>query len=279
MQKVEGKPIFRWAGSKRKLLPVLLTYWGSGYDRYVEPFAGSACLFFSISPRRALLSDLNQDLISAYTTIANHPRAVYNRLCKMPRGKRSYYKLRAQSANELHELDRAARFIFLNRFCFNGLYRTNLSGLFNVPYSPSKTGDLATWEELFAASKILSKAKIVHGDFEDVLIGLGEGDFVYLDPPYAVERRRLFREYDPKSFTTNDIDRLAASLPLMDKRGVKFLVSYADCSASRKLAAHWQSKRVYTQRNISGFSKFRRLSAEVLISNFQPGAEARDVRA
>lgn len=261
-------PFLRWAGSKRKLLPRLTPYWGSGHTRYIEPFMGSAAFFYAMTPTSAILSDINQDLVSTFVSVRDHPRAVYNRLLDIPKGKRSYIRLRKLNPNSLDSLDRAARFIFLNRFCFNGIYRTNTTGAFNVPYSPSGTGKLPTWDTFLAAARPLKFAEIVCDDFESVVDNhVREGDFVYLDPPYAVENRRVFRQYGPQTFGLDDLKRMDSALETIDKRGAKFVLSYAYSPEARNYFQNWKSRKVFTQRNVSGFAKHRRMAAEVIFTN------------
>jgi len=178
-----SKSFLRWAGSKRRLIPKLRIYWNSGFTRYVEPFMGSAALFFAIEPAAAVLSDINSSLVETLCAVRDHPRAVCNRLHRLPQGKEAYYRIREEDATQLSSLDRAARFVYLNRFCFNGLYRTNLKGKFNVPYAASKTGQLPSQEVLFKAAKILSCAQITTNDFDETLKTVQPGDFVYMDPP------------------------------------------------------------------------------------------------
>lgn len=261
----------RWAGSKRKLLPKLAPYWREEYERYVEPFMGSAALYFSLEPDNALLSDINGELVDTFSALRDHPRAIHNRLERIPLGSESYYSLRSQDPRELSQLDRAARFIFLNRFCFNGLYRTNKSGQFNVPFSASGTGRLPSWERFKNTSEKLKNATILNLDFAQVLKKHAKsGDFLYLDPPYAVENRRIFRQYGPQVFGTSDLGTLASLLPRLHESGVKFLVSYAYNAHALELFKQWHTRRVYTQRNIAGFAKHRRRACELLVSNVEP---------
>ena len=220
-----GKAFLRWAGSKKRLIPKISPYWGEGFTRYVEPFMGSATLFFAINPPKAVLSDINPDLVEAFCAIRDHPRAVYNRLTNLPLGETAYYRIRKEDSSRLSPLDRVARFIYLNRFCFNGLYRTNMKGNFNVPYASSKTGRLPVWDDLFKAAKVLSNAKISSGDFEEALQNVRAGDFVYMDPPYAVQNRRIFRQYSHDCFGTEDLARLASALVDIDCRVCRFVFS------------------------------------------------------
>jgi DNA adenine methylase len=262
-----SKTFLRWAGSKKRLIPKLFPYWGEGCTRYVEPFMGSAALFFAIEPSKAILSDINSDLVETFCAVRDHPRAVHNRLLRLPLGKEAYYQLREEDASRLSALDRAARFVYLNRFCFNGLYRTNMSGKFNVPYAASKTGQLPTQCDLLESSKALSRASIKARDFEKTIQDVQAGDFVYMDPPYAVQNRRIFRQYGPDCFGTDDLSRLASALPEIDRCGATFLVSYAMCREALEVFKGWHIRRAYTQRSVAGFSRHRRKAMEILVSN------------
>jgi DNA adenine methylase len=262
-----GKPFLRWAGSKRKQIAVLSSFWNMEFHRYVEPFMGSACLFFALQPPKALLADINSDLVRTFTAVQNHPRAVWNRLVKIPLGKRSYYRLRKSRTPADCPCDAAARFIFLNRFCFNGLYRTNTQGEFNVPYGSAGTGRVPTVGELVRAGTALHSAEIKCADFEETLAETKAGDFVYLDPPYAVENRRVFRQYGPQTFGLNDMSRLASELEALNRKGVAFILSYAFCREGLEHFSRWPRRKLFVQRNIAGFADCRRTAAELLISN------------
>jgi DNA adenine methylase len=262
----------RWAGSKKKQLPILSSFWNQDFDRYVEPFMGSACLFFRVRPRKAILADINEDLIRTFLTVRKHPRAVSNRLARLPLGKRSYYRVRGQTLANFDPADAAARFIFLNRFCFNGLYRTNRDGQFNVPFGSSGIGRVPTAQELRTVANALRVCTIRHADFYETLKRTKAGDFVYLDPPYALGNRRVFGQYGPSSFGLGDLQRLADALADMDKRGVKFVLSYAACAEASAFFRGWPRRRIFIHRNIAGFAKHRRRAGEVLISNCFPVA-------
>lgn len=258
----------RWAGSKRKLVPLLSKYYSKEYKRYFEPFMGSAVLYYDIQPKRGIISDINIDLVNTYNAIKYHPRAVSNRLKKISLGKDSYYKIRALHPDELDEFDSAARFIFLNRFCFNGLYRTNKKGEFNVPYSSSRTGKLPDFKRIQHSSERLKGAKIICSDFEELLLKYSKaGDFVYLDPPYATSNKRIFRQYGPQEFSIDDIARLANVLEVLDQRGVDFVLSYAWCSEAKNAYSKWSMRKIDVRRNISGFVNSRRIDNEMIVTN------------
>jgi DNA adenine methylase len=179
-----------------------------------------------------------------------------------------YLSLRATDPTPLPRFDRAVRFFYLNRFCFNGLYRTNRSGGFNVPYAATRTGGFPPVERFAECGRLLQRAKISHGDFEDTIRRhVGKDDFVYLDPPFAVSNRRLFRQYGPDTFGLDDLDRLRSALRLIDKRGATFVLSYADSPEARKYLSAWPYRRVFVQRNVAGFSADRRRSVELIASN------------
>ena len=149
-------PFLRWAGSKRKLLSKLRPYWDRGsFQRYVEPFMGSACLFFELQPRRAILGDTNRPLVETFQAVARYPKAISQRLARLPRDEATYYKMRSLESDTLSYLDRAVRFVFLNRYCFNGIYRTNSRGEFNVPYGGDRTGNAPSEEAIVRCSKLL----------------------------------------------------------------------------------------------------------------------------
>jgi len=262
-------PLLRWAGSKRQLLPELERYWRAGsFEEYVEPFAGSAILFFRLTPKKAILGDLNQELVETYETLKESFRSVYGRLKELPVNAETYYRLRRLRAARLTPIDRAVRFVYLNRFCFNGIFRTNRRGDFNVPYSGRKTGALPPFEVFEATAAMLRTARLIPGDFGKVLSRTKKGQFVYLDPPYCKSSRRYRGEYGPKAFGTRDLARLKSHLLEMDKRGVRFVVSYEDSKNGRSLGCPtWITRRVLVRRHVAGFVSSRRRASELLISN------------
>ena len=263
------RPLLRWAGSKRQLLPQLRAYWdASGCNRYVEPFAGSAAHFFDIEPRSAIINDTNEELIGFYRCMQTDAAAVFALADSWPIDDETYYDLRTLFRSERKVIRRSAMFFYLNRNCFNGIYRTNLSGYFNVPFGGSKTGSLPKWEEIESAVKLLASASLRCDDFESLLKReVRAGDFVYLDPPYAVENRRVFVQYSANTFGSADLQRLSDLLHCIDALGATFLLSYAMAPEARHFFAHWQSRRTSTQRNVAGFAHHRRRAMEMLVTN------------
>ncbi len=265
---VEAASAFlRWAGSKRQLLPTLTKRFPARAIRYIEPFAGSACLFFSLSPRKAILSDINAELMATYRAVRTSADAVAVELQGLRRSKCEYLRMRSLQPSQLTPTERAARFIYLNRYCFNGLYRTNQKGEFNVPYGASGTGQLPDAETLRVCSQALRHVTLLTGDFEVALERAQRGDFVYMDPPYAVSTRRVFHEYDCKSFSSPDVVRVRRCMEQMARKGVSFVVSYAESPEAKMLRKGFSFETARVRRNIAGFTSERKYSTEILIWN------------
>jgi DNA adenine methylase len=261
-------PFLRWAGSKRRLLPVLQTFWTKNHKRYVEPFAGSACLFFAIKPPKAILGDLNPELIATYVEVKYRIAAVLKELKALrPEAKSEYLRLREIDITKMAPPARAARFIYLNRYCFNGIYRTNLAGKFNVPYSGVRCGSVPPDEVFEKCSNRLRSARFINGDFEKVLEQAEKGDLVYMDPPFAVRARRVFRQYDPSTFTHEDIQRLRSWMERLNAKRINFVVSYAESDEADVLKKNFSYETVAVRRHIAGFVAHRAMTNEILISN------------
>lgn len=259
--------ILRWAGSKRQIIPALSEYWTkSNAQRYVEPFAGSACLFFSITPQRAILADINKELILTYKQLKHDWKSVSKKINELDRNKKTYYDVRSIQPEEIKDASsRAARFIYLNRFCFNGLYRTNQSGQFNVPFGDG--GVIPSSETLSESAQLLKRAKLLTGDFEKTLEQVRKGDFVYMDPPFSVLNKRVFTDYDATKFNLDKLNRLRQWMQKLDRAGIPFLVSYLESPEARMLSKGFSHRRVSVRRSIAGFASNRRKTREVLISN------------
>lgn len=265
------RSVLRWAGSKKKILGELSWFWNQdSFSRYIECFAGSASLYLDLSPQQGVINDINRDLIDFYKTAVKYPKKVHDIYSSQRRSKEDYYEIRNLNPNKLGKIDKAARFLYLNRNCFNGLYRTNNSGEFNVPYGGSRTGNNFLWSEFSDIVGQLSKAKFYSLDFEELIIEklqIGEGDFVYLDPPYAMKNKRIYTQYGNNSFGISDIKRLASCVKHIDESGGKFLLSYGKCESIEDIFKEWNLKSVTVQRNIAGFAKNRRKDDEMIITN------------
>lgn len=259
-------PIFRWAGSKRKSLNALTAFWSDRFERYIEPFVGSACLFLKIKPKAAILADLNSALIETYCTIRTSPEEVAEALYAIPRNAATYYDVRKRIGSAGNSIKRAAFFVYLNRNCFNGIYRTNLKGEFNVPFGADQ-GQYPRLCDFRTTAALLKETKLLSGDFAATLRNLRRNDFVYLDPPFAATGVRTFVEYGKESFAADDLDRFARHLDRIDRMRAFFLVSYADCERARGIARNWNYDEVQVRRHVAGFAAKRRMAGELLITN------------
>jgi DNA adenine methylase len=263
------RSIVRWAGSKRLLLPELHRHIPATWNRYFEPFVGSGCLFFSLDrpPKNSVLGDINGDLIQTYEQLSRHPVVLYWIVASIPVDSSFYYDLRGIQPQQLTSLERAARFIYLNRFAFNGVYRVNRAGEFNVPRGKS-TGAIPSLSEFRYCAKRLRSATLRTGDFEAVLGDASRDDFVYLDPPYAKAGIPRYGEYGYNAFSESDIGRFVKAVKAASDRGAKLLISYAEADGIRSHLRSWNHRRVLVRRNVAGFLANRRRVAEMLLTNY-----------
>ncbi len=262
------RPPLRWAGSKRKSLAVLKAYVPERVSTYIEPFAGSACLAFSVAPQTMILGDINPRLVEFYEHLRDDPERLHKAYEKIPSNSEQYYAVRKEYNAARPSLKRASQFLYLNRHCFNGIYRVNTKGAFNVPWGGDKVGKPLSKQELVVASQSLNSAQLICDDFEKVVLdNLDEHSFVYLDPPYANDETRVFREYHENSFATCDWDRLVAVLEKIDRAGARFLLSYAGAPLEARFD-NWNVGHLDVTRNVGGFKATRRKHREFVAVNF-----------
>lgn len=225
-QQTHARPFLRWPGGKRGLAPAILLHFPTSMRTYYEPFLGSGAMFFAVRPRRAMLSDSNSELINAFEMVRDKVEAIIDRLDNLEQDADTFYRLRATVPED--SLDRAVRFVFLNRTAFNGLWRVNRDGEFNVPYGKRQLRDLVKADTLRAASNSLSQSQLKHCDFALAVKKAGDGDLVYLDPPYTVKHElNGFRRYNESLFSWGDQERLSDIAKAVAARGAKVIVSNA----------------------------------------------------
>lgn len=252
MNNDELPPFLKWVGGKRWLVSNYPELLATDCDRYVEPFLGSAAVFFALDPKRALLSDMNRDLIETYRAIKNDSTAVSKALTLHQRmhvsDENYYYRMRSAKPQRPHP--RAARFIYLNRTCFNGLFRVNLKGEFNVPKG-TKAKVLLPTDNFEEAAKRLRSASLRVSDFEEVLDQCGEGDFAFVDPPYTVRHNNNgFLKYNEKIFSWDDQQRLVACLRRYAIRGGRALVTNAAHKSIFELYSGLGTLRLVTRQSV-----------------------------
>lgn len=247
-----ARPIVKWAGGKARLVERLLALMPSGtFDTYAEPFCGGAAMFFALGNesrrrfRRAILSDKNEELIALYRAIQCDVGRLVDRLATYsdrhlsldPEGRRAhYYEVRETSTRGMSDVERGARLIFLNKTCFNGLFRVNASGQFNVPFGRYRSPRILDAETLAAAHRVLQGVELRLADFAEITEDLSRGDFVYFDPPYVpLSKTANFTAYAASRFDEHEQRRLADTLEHLRVRGVRAMLSNTCSGVTREL--------------------------------------------
>ena len=266
----KAKPFIKWAGGKRNLIEKISPYFPSKFNCYYEPFLGGGAVYFSIENliQHAVLSDNNSELIITYQVIKNEPDRLIKKLKKLAsnHSKEQYYLIRAK--NPKNNLEVAARFLYLNKTCYNGLYRVNSLGKFNVPIGKYKEPNIVQEERILTCHKILEKAEIVCNDFEK--IKPKKRDFVYLDPPYHPIDETSFTKYTKDNFTKKDQLRLAKLIKKLSKEGVYVMLSNSKTKFIEELypKKYFKHKIVYAPRFVNCKPDKRGNIEELLITNY-----------
>lgn len=254
----ECRPLLKWAGGKTQLLGSLLPRIPGKYDRYIEPFFGGGALFFALRPKAGIIADSNPELINLYQTVADDVDGILAHLVQYQNDEAVFYAVRAQDWTALGRAEAAARTLFLNRTCFNGLYRVNKKGLFNVPFGRYKNPKIIDEAALRAASALLRRTTIVCGDYKDVLrTHARPGDLVFLDPPYLpISEYSDFKRYTKEQFYEEDHTELAGEVARLHELGCHVILTNSNHPLVHEQYGQFaievvQSKR-YISRNGSG---------------------------
>ncbi len=255
----QAKPFLKWAGGKTQLLDELISKVPRDYGRYIEPFIGGGAMFFAMQPHSGVIADSNPELVNVYKSLANNVEAVMAHLKTFENNQEEFYKIRALKFSDLDKEYAAARTIYLNRTCFNGLYRVNKQGHFNVPFGRYKNPKICNKETLMAASNALQNMKIIHGDYKDILNKTAQrGDFVFLDPPYLpVSKYSDFQRYTKEQFYEEDHRELADEVKRLQKIGCYVVLTNSNHPLVHELYESYEVKVVSTRRNISSKAKTR----------------------
>lgn len=266
-----ARPILKWAGGKTQLLPEILQRLPSVIDTYYEPFVGGAAVFFALAAegrfKRAVLSDKNPELVGLYRCIQRDVEGVIRALASYRYDEREYYRVR-DSKLPRSPTARAARLIFLNKTGYNGLYRVNRAGQFNVPFGRYKNPTICDAVNLRAAARALRSAELEVGDFASLSRHARKGDAVYFDPPYVpLSKTANFTAYDRHAFELTDHERLAAAFADLSERGIAALLSNSDTRVTRVLFAPFHIDTVTVARAINSNAKKRGPVAEILVSS------------
>lgn len=271
------RPFLKWAGGKAQLLDQMASYFPRSYDTYFEPFLGGGAVFFHLRPKRAVLSDSNAELIHAYEAVRDDPSALMEALDRHAAhvSKNHYLEVRRQDPETLAPVERAARLIFLNKTCYNGLYRVNSMGQFNVPYGgdyyPGRKPTLYEKENIVSASRTLQAARLVTGDYQTALAKVRKGDLVYLDPPYhPLSETSRFTSYTRDDFGDDDQHSLADTFAKLDRRGALLMLSNSGTPLVRGLYSEFRVAVLKARRAINSRGTGRGPIDELLITNFDP---------
>lgn len=266
-----ARPFIKWAGGKRRLLEqynALLPN-HSQFNRYFEPFLGGGAVFFHLKPSKALLADLNPELINCYKMVKNYPDELIDHLAKHKTTEQYFYKQRELLPENLTPIERASRFIYLNKTCYNGLYRVNKQGQFNVPYGKYKKPLICDREVIRAASEALQNVQFSIASFEKTVSQAHSEDFIYLDPPYVpTSVTASFTSYTSCNFTESDQVKLAEIVRNLDKKGCLFMLSNSDTKLVRTLYQGFKFFTVHCPRSINSNPFARGLVTELVIKNY-----------
>lgn len=251
--RVQAKPILKWAGGKTQMLNSLLPKVPASYGKYIEPFFGGGALFFALQPEKAVISDSNPELINLYRQVSEHVDEVIGLLKKYNNTPEQFYDVRAQDWTKLSPVEAAARTVFLNKTCFNGLYRVNKKGQFNVPYGKYKNPTICDEQTLRTASDLLKKATILCGDYLLVLEHYAQpGDFIFLDPPYLpISEYADFKRYTKEQFYEEDHIELAKIVKQLYEKGCYVILTNSNHPLVHELYAPFTIDVIQTKRHIS----------------------------
>ncbi|MBG1257956.1 DNA adenine methylase [Nostoc commune] len=267
------RPFLKWAGGKSRLIQQYVPYFPKSYKNYYEPFLGGGAVFFYLQPTAAILTDINAELINTYCCVRDHVEELISILKehKIRHDKDYYYSVRNNSGGT--DLEQAARLIYLNKTCFNGLYRVNSQGKFNVPLGRYDNPNICSEVLLKAASEALSHAEIQQADFTKVLNhATSSDDFVFFDPPYhPISDTSYFTAYSQNCFSKKDQEVLRDTCAELASRGVKVMVCNSDSEFIKKIYTdiNFETYKIQASRSINSNIKNRGMIYELLITSFK----------
>jgi DNA adenine methylase len=272
-QNTPPHPFLKWAGGKRQLIPQMAKYFPKNYNKYIEPFVGGGAVFFHLLPKISIISDNNPDLINCYKVIKDDVENLIKSLRKHIYEKNYYYKVRALDRDrngfaKLSDVEKASRTIYLNKTGYNGLYRVNSKGFFNVPFGRHRNPKICDDVNLRNVSRALRNIEIYLGSFELCLDYAKEGDFVYLDPPYhPLSETALFTSYTKSNFDKTSQKKLFEVFKELDKKGCYIILNNSYSDFILDLYKDYGIVTLKAKRNINSNSQKRGLIDEVLILN------------
>ena len=269
-------PVVKWVGGKRQLLPQILPLIPKRMTAYCEPFLGGGAVLFALQPKRALVNDLNQDLITVYRVIKENADALIEHLSRHENTPEYFYRIRDLDRDKaayaaLSDVEKASRLLYLNKTCYNGLFRVNASGAFNSPYGHYRRPNIVNEQTIRGVSRYFNSCDITFfsGDFAAVLEQVPKGGFVYLDPPYdPVSDTASFTGYNKGGFGREEQVRLKECCDALTARGVKFLLSNSATPFIRELYGSYRVSLVQARRAVNSVASRRGAIEEVLVRNY-----------
>lgn len=267
-------PPLIWVGGKRQLITELKGLMPKNYNKYIEPFFGGGALFFELKPRNAIINDYNKELINFYKVVRDNPEELINDVCKHKNEPDYYYKIRAldrdeKAFNKLTSIEKASRFVYLNKTGFSGLYRVNSKGQFNVPFAGYKKPKPYNPKNIKACSELLKNTKIIKGDFENIKEKVSKGDLVYFDPPYVpLNKTSNFTGYTNKGFDEDMQIRLKKLCDYTTEVGAYFMLSNSYTDFILNLYQRYNIHVVEAKRTINAKGVTKRKVKEVIITNY-----------
>ena len=284
---IKGKPFVKWAGGKRQIIDKLKKYLPEDFDTYYEPFVGGGALLFELSPQKAVINDSNEELMNVYKVLCNEEK--FKKMChtlnhyETSHSEEFYYEIRnkdrkKKSFNRLADYTRAARTIYLNKACFNGLYRVNSKNEFNVPFGKKKKVNTYEGSNLITVSNYLTMndVKILCCDFEEAVKDAKKGDFIYFDPPYDSDTS-TFNSYTETGFDKDEQRRLAKVYKELDQKGCYVMLSNHNTKLINELYKDYNIHVIEAKRNINSDGKKRGKVEEVIITNYKSISESQEV--
>jgi DNA adenine methylase len=264
------KPPIKWAGGKTQLLSQLRPLYPKRFNLYLEPFVGGGAVFFNLQPDDGVLIDSNFELINFYQVVKNNLDEILQDLEKHKNEKDYYYKIRSLDPEQMGSIERASRFLFLNKTCFNGLWRVNKKGKFNVPFGRYKSPNFRDEENLSLVNIALQNAEIICDDFSTVMEYTVPGAFVYLDPPYhPLSSTANFTSYTKDSFGEEDQRRLAKVFRELDAKNCNVMLSNSDTKFIRGLYKDYDIRVVFARRMINSKGTKRGPIKELVVRNYE----------
>lgn len=269
-------PILKWAGGKRQLLPQIIPLIPTNYKKYYEPFVGAGAVLLDLQPQEAIISDTNTELINVYHVIKTQPAELIELLKKYEQKHCNsfYYSIRnadrdVESFGKLSDVEKAARTVYLNRTCYNGLYRVNRFGYFNTPIGHNSSIQIVNEKGIKGIHGYLNSAKVtlLNCDYRDALKGIRRNDFVFFDPPYYPMNRDSFLRYDSSYFGIKAQEELKSVCDALTKRGIRFIETNSDCPEIRELYSNYRQFEVDVRRCINAKAEGRR-GKEMIICNY-----------